>query len=972
MATRFSRQFDAAAAALPESLEAGVRNWSERLESRHCGGALALDDFDGDIEGLVRIVACSDFAGGVLLRHWDWFLQGSAHGLFASGPDSEQLARDFDSLATEAPDRGAFLKGLRCCRNRNLLRILWRDLVGGRELEKTLASLSDLADCAIRAAAGYARAALRQRFGEVGGDGDPMPLVVLAMGKLGGRELNFSSDVDLVFLYPQDGESSGNKRISAHEYFTRLARQTVALLEEVTEEGFVYRVDTRLRPFGDSGPPVVSFASLESYLLQHGRSWERYAYVKARIVTPDRDRTIADALMSDIIHPFVYRRYLDYGVFESLREMKALVAAEVKKRELADDIKLGPGGIREIEFIVQALQLVRGGSVQGLRTPSLRTALKYAVDDHDLTGAIAANLQHAYDFLRRVENCLQAMRDQQVHALPTSDAERERLAFAMRHDRWKDLESALEAQRAVVKDQFAAVAFRGIADVSRGELDPLAALWTRRASRDEWQRELQERGLEEADAMAEAIADFAAMPSTGRIDAIAARRLCDFIPRAVHMVVRHRRPSRVLRRVLDIVDRVLRRSAYLALLNENRVVLERLVELCATSGYLAKEIARFPALLDELIDARRYVRAPGTAEMRADLERRIGLADPADTERQVEMLAEFKRAMLFRLAVADFSGSIPIMKVSDRLTDLAEMILSRALELAHVDLVARFGQPRYEIAGRQHTAGLGIIAYGKLGGMELSYGSDLDLVFLHDSRGARQETDGARTIDNSVFFSRLARRLVHFLTIQTGSGALYEIDMRLRPSGRSGLLVTSIDAFERYQEENAWTWEHQALLRGRAVAGSSIVAREFERIRAQTLTGRVRRDTLASDVVSMRRKMRKELDKSDAERFDLKQGQGGIADIEFLVQYLVLANADAHPAVVHYSDNIRQLGTLAAAGVLSEADTRRLQEIYKRYRSLTHRLALDDRAAFAPAEAFGDERAFVAAGWQSTFGDGAD
>jgi glutamate-ammonia-ligase adenylyltransferase len=416
--------------------------------------------------------------------------------------------------------------------------------------------------------------------------------------------------------------------------------------------------------------------------------------------------------------------------------------------------------------------------------------------------------------------------------------------------------------------------------------------------------------------------------------------------------------------VLAIVSKIARRSAYVALLNENPAALERLAGLCGQSNYLAGEIARYPLLLDELLDPRLYSTEITPDSIRADLEERLRQTDAEDSEVRIDALAKFQRAILFRIAVADVSGNLPIMKVSDRLTDIAEVVLENALNIAWDDLVKRHGKPVCESAAGTRDAGFGVIAYGKLGGMELSYRSDLDLVFLHDSSGSRQETTGPKALDNTMFFGRLVRRLVHFLTTQTPSGALYEVDTRLRPSGGKGLLVVSTEGFEKYQEDNAWTWEHQALLRSRPVAGSAAVARKFERIRADTLRHRVHRDRLLDDVLSMRAKMRKQLDKSDDAVFDLKQGEGGIGDIEFLVQYLVLKNAHDLPALIHYPDNIRQLGTLEAVGCLSHDDVAQLQDAYKAYRLVTHRLALDGKSPQVANSQFASEREFVAAIWQ--------
>jgi glutamate-ammonia-ligase adenylyltransferase len=436
------------------------------------------------------------------------------------------------------------------------------------------------------------------------------------------------------------------------------------------------------------------------------------------------------------------------------------------------------------------------------------------------------------------------------------------------------------------------------------------------------------------------------------------------MPKLLTEIARSARPEFALTRVLGIVERILRRSAYLSLLNENQAVLARLVDLCARSNYIAEQIARFPVLLDELLDPRLETDAITRPDIEREMHDRIG-EDTGDSEERMQAIAQFQRSTMFRIAVADFSDKLPIMKVSDGLTWLAEAVLEEALRVAWRDLVARHGEPRYKLDDVEHAAGFGIIAYGKLGGLELSYGSDLDIVFLHDSRGTAQVTDGDKSLDNGLFFGRLVRKLVHLLTMQTGSGQLYEVDTRLRPDGHKGLLVTNTEAFERYQEENAWTWEHQALLRARPVAGSASISCEFERIRRETLVGRVRRDQLRDDVISMREKMRRELDRSDSDRFDLKHGRGGIGDIEFLVQYLVLDNAQAYPDVIYYSDNIRQLDALAEAGCIETAVRDGLQDAYRDYRRQLHHLVLDDQPPFVPAGDFAAQRQFVGETWDA-------
>ena len=559
------------------------------------------------------------------------------------------------------------------------------------------------------------------------------------------------------------------------------------------------------------------------------------------------------------------------------------------------------------------------------------------------------------------------MRDQQVHDLPRDRADRDRLCLAMGYPDWAALARDIEKHRRDVTQAFEAIAFRGGDTDADSELERrFEALWKSGASAEAWGQEFS--AFEQAAGLAESLASFQHAPSTLRIDSIARERLQRFMPRLLALVVQCDEPLLALDRTLSVINRILRRSAYVSLLNENLLAARRLVRLCESSSYIAAQIARYPVLLDELLEPRVETERVDKAEFEAEIAGRFEHLRESDSEARMETLAQFQRAGMFRIAVADFSGSMPIMKVSDSLTFLAEAVLDYALESAWVDLTGRHGTPQYEVDGRRHAAGFGVIGYGKLGGLELSYGSDLDLVFLHDSRGSRQQTDGDKPLDNAMFFARLVRRLVHFLTTQTSSGAMYEIDTRLRPEGRKGILVTSTDAFERYQEENAWTWEHQALLRARPVAGSATVAGDFERIRAQTLISRVRLDTLRDDVVSMRARMRKELDRSASGRFDLKNGRGGIGDIEFIVQYLVLRHAARYPAVIRYSDNIRQIAALASAGLLDVQTAARLQGAYREFRKRLHHLTLNDHPPIVADGELVDERDFVAAVWARHLG----
>lgn len=955
---------------VPAELHEGVNRWFSGFAATHNESLLQVCASADAAATLVRLVASSEFASAVMLRHGDWLLGTLRDGTFSPAPDPEDLAARAAGIATSVEDLAVAKGELRQMRNQEMVRILWRSIGNLDDVDQSLKALSYLADTMINASTRFATNSLEIRFGKPrNADGEEISLITLAMGKLGGRELNFSSDVDLVFLYTEEGTTDGPRALSAHEYFVRLTRLIVSLLDEVTAEGFVFRVDTRLRPFGDSGPPAVSVAALENYLLQHGRSWERYAYVKARAIGDTHANDAVNDLQTNVIEPFVYRRYLDFGVFEALREMKALVSAEVARRELQTNIKLGPGGIREIEFIAQSLQLVRGGAEAEFRCRELRAALQALGHRKGLDQATVTALIAAYDFLRKLENGLQAVRDQQTHDLPGNSADQARLLIVMGYQTWADLMVALEKHRDTVSKSFAEIVFRGeVAHVEAQLADRLLRHWNTKASADKWSALLHEHDYSEVDDLVGAILNFAGAAVQRQIDVTAEKRLARFIQALLLLLKDKQRPAIVCHRVLSVVSQIVRRSAYVALLNENPAVLNRLVGLCEQSAYLAEEISRFPLLLDELLDPRLYSAEITRASMGSDLDERMRVTDPTDSERLIEVLAQFQRATLFRIAVADVSGNLPIMKVSDRLTELAELVLATALSIAQSDLASRHGLPVVKTDAGVREAGFGVIAYGKLGGMELSYRSDLDLVFLHDSEGSGQYTNGDKPIENSMFFGRLVRRLVHFLTAQTGSGALYQVDTRLRPSGRSGLLVVNMEGFERYQEENAWTWEHQALLRSRPVAGSAAVAREFDRIRIETLCNRVHVDELLGDVKSMRAKMRTQLDKTTAKRFDLKQGEGGIGDIEFLVQYLVLKNAHREPTLIHYTDNIRQLGTLEAVGLLDADDVAQLQDIYRAYRLRTHHLALDGKPARVAFDDFAAERRFVKSLWRREMG----
>ena len=963
-------------------LQACVRGAIDSLEANPTamvalqGASPALRD------SLAFVFSCSDFVASACARDTtllrDLFAE---YSLQSSMPSAAVAARAPVIPAPGPPplEEPVMLEALRRWRRRALVRIAWRDLMGWAGLEETLAELSAFADAAIDCACRYARQALVTRYGEPRSEqGIAQQLVIIAMGKLGGRELNFSSDVDLVLLFPDSGETDGPQPIANEEFFTRLGQGIIRLLEMPTHDGFVLRVDLRLRPFGDSGPLVSSFASFEDYLPRHGRDWERYAYVKARPVT---GAALYAELYPAAVRPFVFRRYLDYGVFESLREMKSLIAREVARRELADDIKLGPGGIREIEFIVQALQLIRGGRDKRLQTQSLFAALSILESARLLPATVAEDLRSAYVFLRRLENRIQMLTDAQEHRLPVATLARERIAAAMGEADWPALLRELDRHRTHVSRHFRLVVFGGHdgEQAAAVKID-LGRFWESEAETAALLDALARAGFSEPQETARLLLELRESAFVRRLDEPGRKRLQVLLPVLLADIATLTAGTSgsgaqlaVVRRILRIIEAIGQRSAYFALLSENRAARERLVELCGHGEFLASQIASQPLLLDELIDERLLSHLPGRASLVQELELRMSHVQDGEPEHEVEALRHFQSAAIFRVAVADLTGRLPVMQVSDRLTEIAELILERAMELAWRQITRQFGTPHCGPNGaegsQRRAVSICAAGYGKLGGIELSYTSDLDLVFLHDSCGERQETCGARPIDNQVFFVRLAQRIVHLLTMHSAAGRLYEVDVRLRPSGKGGMLVTSIRAFAEYQQKEAWTWEHQALLHARAVAGAASLRAELESVRMDILCNYVRHETLREEVRNMRERMRKELSKSARGQFDVKQDAGGVADIEFLAQYWALKWAQSHPPVAMFSDTIRQLESVASADLVAQSTVDILTAAYRAYRTRTHHLSLAGASAIVADSEFTVERAAVTQVWNEAMAE---
>ncbi len=869
--------------------------------------------------------------------------------------------------ASTAVSRDALMQFLRGFRRREMVRIALRDICGWSELEETMADLSALADATV----GAALAALYRHecahWGAPGEqDGRPVQLVVIGLGKLGANELNFSSDVDLMFAYASEGRTAGGvKGSDTHEaFFTRLCRALIQAIGAATADGFVFRVDTRLRPYGESGPLAMTFDRLEDYYQGQGREWERYAMIKARVVAGDQT---AGQRLLERLKPFVFRRYLDYGAFDSLRDMKGRIAMEVRSKGLQDNIKLGPGGIREIEFFGQMFQLIRGGVELPLQIRPIRKVLTVLVGKQYIPESVAEVMDGAYLFLRKVENRLQQWADQQVHALPTDNAGRVRLAAAMGFADWNAFKLALDGHRHQVHAHFNELlasngAEHAAADPGREDLAKLSALWQGVGEESQGIELLGRLGYQDPKATLGHLQDLKQDRVLQTLSRVGRERLNRLLPMVLQAVGQAEQPDLVLGRVLELIRSIQRRTSYLALLNENPSAITHLVELAGASPWIASFLGRHPVLLDELLDARTLYRPPHRAELEQELRQRLAGVDAEDLEYQMEVLRVFKQVNVLRVAASDIMHVLPLMKVSDHLSDIAEVVVDQVVHLCFERLKARYGQPVCRIEEGRCERGFAVVAYGKLGGLELGYGSDLDLVFLHAAEPG--ETQGQeRTLDNAQFFTRLGQRVLHMFTTHTGAGTLYDADMRLRPSGDSGMLVSHINGFAAYQRDDAWTWEHQALIRARFISGDQALRDHFEVIRRDILTRPRDPERLRHEVSDMRARLRREQRDRKITEFDIKQDPGGIIDIEFLVQYLILANAHRHPEIIRWTDNVRLLQALNEAGILDDETAFRLRRAYLIYRATAHRLNLRQQSARVGRDRFERSRRFIIDVW---------
>ncbi|QEY17111.1 bifunctional [glutamate--ammonia ligase]-adenylyl-L-tyrosine phosphorylase/[glutamate--ammonia-ligase] adenylyltransferase [Cellvibrio sp. KY-GH-1] len=877
---------------------------------------------------------------------------------------------------------------LRRARNKAMIRVIWRDLNRLASMSEVTAELSRFADTSIQLAAEYHYRALEKIYGTPIGreSGKTQPFMVLGMGKLGAGELNISSDIDLIFTFPEGGETNhASRAISNQEFFVKLGQRLIKSLDTITAEGFVFRVDMRLRPHGESGSLAMSFVGMEDYYQTQGREWERYAMIKARTVAMagGEQQEQARKTLRKMLQPFTYRQYIDFSAIESLREMKGLIARQVQRKGMNLDVKLGEGGIREVEFVVQVFQLIRGGRDALLRKRKVPVLLPILEQENYLPPGAGSALLEAYIFLRNTEHAIQGFQDKQTQALPIDPLGQQRLAWAMGFESWDGFFTVLSNYRQRVNAEFKAVIAAPDEEesIDQKALTFCLSLWEGSLHGEDAIHALEARDVEAAPGLVKNLADLRASRAVLSMQASGRTRLDVFIPRLLHGLFTQAGAGKLpltiaetFGRIVPFIEAVARRTAYLVLLVENPTALQQLIRLCAASPWIADQLTQFPALLDELLTPESLYAPPDKALLRDELRRDVLRLTWDDLEGHMEALRYFRLAHGLRVAASEVTGALPLMKVSDYLTFIAEVVLEHVLQLSWEYMVERHGRPRRADGSVDTVADFVIVGYGKLGGIELSHGSDLDLVFIHNS-DASFSTDGERSIDNLTFYTRLGQRIIHVLNTYTPTGKLYEVDMRLRPSGNSGMLVSSLAAFEKYQANEAWTWEHQALVRARVVAGSAALGAQFEAVRQRILSRARDLEQLRKDVADMRRKMREQLGSEAKAKskntalFNLKQDAGGIVDIEFMVQYAALAWASKSPDIIRYTDNIRILGSLEEAGLLDADSVAHLIAAYKAYRSTGHRLALQRQEAVLEGDNhFTEERAQVTAIWDRVIG----
>lgn len=873
----------------------------------------------------------------------------------------EQESQTLNDFHEEITDLDQIKKWLRHFRHRKLVEIIYQDICRQLPVEQTLLRLSELADLLIQQALLKAERVLSAKHGQpLDAQGVPMQLNIIGMGKLGGNELNFSSDIDLICCYSEDGELSGSGRLSHAEYFTQLVKLFKQLLHEPTEDGFVYRVDLRLRPWGDAGPLALSHNAFEHYYQLHGREWEQYAMVKARIICG----SASDCKhLGSIIQPFVYRRYHDYRVFDGLFQLKLKIDQQARQRGIHSNIKIGRGGIREIEFFVQAFQILKGGRNHSLQTTSLFQAIRSLSEQRIIDQQTLDQMRESYCFLRQLENRIQMFNDQQTHVIPSKQNLRDRLSLLMGYTQWCELEAELLQHQSRVNGIFSGL----FEQPQNNPQQSKVKLQLDQLSEQQHLQALEELGFNppDSDSIHQRLQTFYRSRALLYMSEKAKGRFHVFFPELLKRIAQHHRPMELLERLLALLSSIAGRSVYFELLYQNIPLLDKLVKQFERSDWIANEVTQHPILIESLLYPGRLAERFDMAQLQTALSVQLNNIE-GDIELELDILRQFKRQQTIVIATAEIAGEITTDQVSQYLSELAEVLLQAVYRLARDELTALHGSPECQLDGATMQPGLSIIAYGKLGGYELHYRSDLDIIFLHNSEGGMQQTNGPKSIDNATFFARLAQKIISRISLLTAAGKLYEIDTRLRPDGASGMLVSALGSYQRYQQEKAWIWEHQALIRARFIAGDEALQAPFDNIRRQILQRPRSVADVSAAVGQMRDRIYQANKPTEGEFIHIKHSRGCLLDIEFLVQFWVLIHANKFASLTESTDNIGLLSELHHLELITD-DELRLRDIYQTYHQWLHARVLQNQPAEIASSLLYEEIQYVSACWNRIF-----
>ncbi len=924
---------------------------------------------DDNYEMIREVFSYSDFISWFAQRWPKKFCDIISSGEYAQSHRYEAFRAELANRIRNVNNIELLKKIVREFRNEKMVVIAFREIMGMSKIEESFLHSSLLAEAIVVETLDYLYKLNCQLSGTpYSDDGVQQKLMVIGMGKLGGGELNFSSDIDLMFCYPHRGETRGGRRsLDNQVFFTRLGQQLIQVLEQKTADGFAFRVDMRLRPFGDSGPLVSSFAAIEDYYLKHGRSWERYAMVKGRVlgdVTPEGEEIM------EMLRPFVYRRYLDYGAIESLRKMKSMIEAEVRRRHLNGNFKLGQGGIREVEFVAQVFQLMRGGRIKDLQERNLLKVLDSLLSCACIDNNSYRALKDGYIFLRRTENLLQEINDEQTQTVPSKVIDQTRLSRVLGFSDYESFLDKLESVMAAVHKEFSVIISKP-SEEKEEDNPEFMDLWLAHMSLEET-KELVEKSFSDLSQLDELAKELKMLKEDSRVRTVGPKGR-EILNRLMPYLFANLASMKVsvvptLKRLSRLIRCIAQRTTYIQLLAENNGVLEQVIKLCHESELISEQITEHPILLDELLMPNNLYRPIDPNEYDHELREFMLRVENDDLEQQMETLRQFKLIQLLRICAADLAGVLPLMKVSDYLTFLAQSILKEVVNVAWKQVTDKYGEPSN--ARVKGDRGFAVIAYGKLGGIELGYGSDLDLVFLSDGEldGETYGGQGSQQISDRMFYGRLAQRIMHLFSTRLSSGILYEVDARLRPEGEAGPLVCTLSGYENYLENRAWTWEIQALVRARAIEGPDRMIKDFDRIRDRLLRKERDPEKLKTEVAEMRRKMETNLSKSGTGTIDLKQSAGGMTDIEFMAQYLVLANAFKTPDMVLWTDNVRIFEECVRLNLISETDGKILKDAYLEIRNRYNKLALLGKPRTVPNTELLNERNDVIEIWNRIIG----